>query len=283
MKKEEKYIKKKIFLIKKIKKNKKNRFFSIIKEILKKKVFMKIKHSFEKKTMETIFMEIREGIGGTESEIFTKDIFLMYKRYLELKNFLYDFLVFKTSKNGVKRIILRAKGKNIFKILKDETGVHRIQRIPKTENKGRVHTSTCIVEVYKEEPKQIVEINKKELRIETFKSSGPGGQSVNKTNSAVRIIHIPTGISVECQKERSQIENKRYAMNLLKAKLFSLEDKKEKIISKSRRNKNKKNFSTRSNKIRTYNLAKNKITNHINGRTTNKIKEILNGNLDILF
>ncbi|UOQ33069.1 Peptide chain release factor 1 [Candidatus Vidania fulgoroideae] len=285
MKKIEKYIKKKINLINEIKnKAKNNRFVIPTLEIYKKEIIMKIKNKSNKEEIETIYIEIREGIGGIESEIFTMDIFNMYKKYLEMNKIFYDFLLFKQTKKGAKRVILRVKGKEVYKILKNESGVHRIQRIPKTENKGRIHTSTCIVEVYKENITNNNTITKKEIKIETFKSRGPGGQSVNKTNSAVRITHIPTGITAECQKERSQLENKRYALVLLEAKLNKLEREKIENKNKDERDKNNIAYSTRSSKIRTYNLAKNKIINHINRKTSNKVKDILyNGKIDILF
>ncbi|UOQ37994.1 Peptide chain release factor 1 [Candidatus Vidania fulgoroideae] len=285
MKKIEKYIKKKIKLIKKIKNEfSKNKFSTTAIEIFKKKIIMKIKNISIREKMETVYIEIREGIGGNESEIFTKDIFNMYKKYLEINKIFYDFLLLKKTQNGLKRVIIRLKGKSIYNVLKNESGVHRIQRIPKTERKGRIHTSTCIVEVYKENKTNDKKIIKKEIKIDTFKSRGPGGQSVNKTNSAVRITHIPTGITAECQKERSQLENKRYALIILESKLNKIE--KEKIENKNRNERNKNNvvYSTRSSKIRTYNLAKNKIINHINKKTSNKVKEILyNGRIDILF
>ncbi|UOQ27851.1 Peptide chain release factor 1 [Candidatus Vidania fulgoroideae] len=285
MKKIAKYIKKKIDLIKKIKNEfKENKFAIPTMEILKNKIMIKIKNMSEKEKIETVYIEIREGIGGVESEIFTKDIFNMYKKYLETNKIFYDFLLFKKTKNGLKRIIIRSKGKNIYNVLKNESGVHRIQRIPKTEKKGRIHTSTCIVEIYKENKTNNKEITKKEIKIDTFKSRGPGGQSVNKTNSAVRITHIPTGITAECQKERSQLENKRYALIILESKLDKIEKEKIENKNKNERNKNNAIYSTRSSKIRTYNLAKNKIINHINKKTSNKVKEILyNGRIDILF
>ncbi|MGX7585874.1 peptide chain release factor-like protein [Candidatus Vidania fulgoroideorum] len=264
--------------IKELMKIKNNFFLNSLKMTNKKEIISKISEMIkETKQLETVYMELREGIGGIESEMFCEKLYKMYIKFFERKKILTEVISLKKTTNGIKRIVLRVKGKGIFDDLKDETGVHRIQRVPNSEKRGRVHTSTCIVEVHKVKEQVRSNINRREIKIETYKSSGPGGQSVNKTNSAVRITHIPTGIVVECQKERSQMENRRYAMNLLKAKIDKSEILKKEEKQKSIRENNKIPFSTRSAKIKTYNLVKNTIKNHLNGKKTNRVKEVLDG------
>ncbi|MGX7589427.1 PCRF domain-containing protein [Candidatus Vidania fulgoroideorum] len=271
-----KEIKKKIIKIK----NKNNIFFKIKYKILKKEILKKLMK--KKKNQEKVYIEIRSSIGGTESCIFVENIFNMYKKYFENNRIYYEIFYKKKKFIGIKRIILRIEGDNIYKKFYLENGVHRIQRIPITDNKKRIHTSTCIVEVYKE--KNIKSnFNRKDLRIETFKSSGAGGQHVNKTNSAVRILHLPTGIKVECQKERSQIENKKFAIKLLISKIKLEEEKKKKNKEYIKRKKNINVYSKRSNKIRTYNLINKTVIDH-NIKKKFSIKKILQeGNLNYIF
>ncbi|WP_458659145.1 peptide chain release factor-like protein [Candidatus Vidania fulgoroideorum] len=268
-----------------LKNNKKNLFAIIEKKILKIK--MNEKKNIEKiKKMknEKIYIEIRAGIGGDESCIFVKDIFDMYKKYLENKKIFYEIFFIKKIKIGIKRIIIRIDGLELFNKFFFENGVHRIQRIPKTDSKRRIHTSTCIVEVYKEHDSEEIKFNRKELKIETYKSSGAGGQSVNKTNSAVRIVHLPSGIKVECQKERSQIENKKFALKLLISKIKKEEIKIEMEKKISDRRKKTFLFSSRSNKIRTYNFIRNIITDHFLKKNFSKINDIFkNGRLELIF
>ncbi|MGX7458733.1 peptide chain release factor-like protein [Candidatus Vidania fulgoroideorum] len=265
-------------------KYRRNIYIDIIEDINKKKLVRMIKKVIEiGEKIETIYIEVREGLGGMESELFCKEVYNMYRKFLERKKALIEIISLKETNRGIKRIIIRAKGKRLLKYLRNENGVHRIQRVPKTEKRGRVHTSTCIVEIYEEGKVTKNKVNRRELRIETFKSRGPGGQSVNKTNSAVRITHIPSGISVECQKERSQMENKRYAMILLKAKIEKLEREKEDIRIKERREEKLGDYSIRSSKVKTYNLIKKSIINHINGKRTNKVKQILmDGKIEVI-
>ncbi|QSW38011.1 PCRF domain-containing protein [Candidatus Vidania fulgoroideae] len=271
-------------IIRSLKNYKENKYIDIIRRINKKKLTESIKRliNMEERT-ETLYIEVREGLGGIESEMFCKDIYFMYRKFLERKKAFIEIISSKETSKGFKRIIIKTRGKKLVKVLRGESGVHRIQRIPKTEKKGRVHTSTCIVEVYEEDKIVNNKINRRELRIETFKSRGPGGQSVNKTNSAVRVTHIPSGISVECQRERSQMENKRYAMILLKAKIDKLEEKKLDDEKKNRRKKSLGEYSTRSSKVKTYNLIKSMITNHTNGKRTSKVKQILReGRIEVI-
>ncbi|MGX7589707.1 PCRF domain-containing protein [Candidatus Vidania fulgoroideorum] len=285
MKKEKKLIKLLVERRKIKEKNKyRNIFLDIIERINKKKIIETIKKLMEiQEKTEILYIEIREGLGGIESELFCKEIYNMYRKFLERKKAFIEKISLKETNKGIKRVIIRVKGKRLLRYLKNESGVHRIQRVPKTEKRGRVHTSTCIVEVYEEDKIVKNKINRREIRIETFKSRGPGGQSVNKTNSAVRITHIPSGISVECQKERSQMENKRYAMILLKAKIDRIEDKKKEVRKKIKREEKLEEYSIRSSKVKTYNLIKRKIINHINGKRTNKIKQILeNGQIEVI-
>lgn len=266
MKKKIKKLKKKLRYVNDLIYNKysDNIYIKILKNIIINKIKMK-KNIINKKSKkkENIYFEIRSGIGGKESSMFVKEILCMYKKFFERQKFFYETFFVKNCPNGIKRVILRLNGYNIFKIFIYENGVHRVQRIPKNDKKNRTHTSTCIVEVYREIDKKEISINRKDIIIETYKSSGSGGQHVNKTNSAVRIIHKLTGIKVECQKERSQIENKKFALKLLVAKLKNEEEKRDSKSKNEKRNKNNINYSTRSTKIRTFNFIQNRITDHI--------------------
>ncbi|MGX7589289.1 peptide chain release factor-like protein [Candidatus Vidania fulgoroideorum] len=282
-------IKKKILKLKKnlikinksIKREKKNEYIKIFKKVIIKKIEMKKNKISIKETEDIIYLEVRTGIGGKESSIFVNEIYNMYKKFLERQSFFYEIFFIKKCSFGIKRAILRIIGKNIFGLLKYENGVHRVQRTPVTDKKQRKHTSTCIVEVYKEDIEKNIQINKKELKIETFKSSGSGGQNVNKTNSAVRIIHIPTGIKVECQKERSQIENKRFAIKLLYLKIKKIKEKEKERTINEKREKNNFIFSSRSFKIRTFNFYFNRITDHIIKKNFFILEEVLyNGRLE---
>ncbi|MGX7589569.1 peptide chain release factor-like protein [Candidatus Vidania fulgoroideorum] len=260
------------------KREKKNIFLKINKKILKKKTIKK------KYKIETIYLEIRASIGGNESCTFAKEILNMYKKYLEKKKIYNEYIIEKKNNFGIKRCILKIIGKNIFRKLFFENGVHRVQRIPSTDNKNRTHTSTAIVEVYKQEDEKKNNIKRKDIKIETYKSSGAGGQHVNTTNSAVRITHIPTGIKVECQKERSQIENKRIALRLLISKIMKEKQKIEIEKRISERKKKLFDFSSRSSKIRTYNFIKKYIKDHFLNIKIGNIKTVFeNGNLDKIF
>ena len=231
----------------------------------------------------TCIVEIRAGVGGEEAALFAGDLFRMYSKFAEKKGWRIKIISERKSDlGGIKEISFIMEGKGVYNFMKGEAGVHRVQRIPVTESGGRIHTSTATVAVL-EEPDEIeVKIDPKELEIETFRASGPGGQHVNKTDSAVRIKHIPTGIVVTCQDERSQHMNKEKAMRLLRARIFKLE--KEKLTRKIvEERKSQIGTGDRSEKLRTYNFTQNRVTDHRLGVTIYRLEEILDGDLDILY
>lgn len=227
-----------------------------------------------------VIMEIRAGTGGEEAALFAADLFKMYSKYAEKKGWKVEIANFnETDLGGFKEIVFFIKGKDAFRRLKYESGVHRVQRIPVTESGGRIHTSAATVVVLPEIEEVEIEIKPEDLKIETFRASGKGGQYVNKTESAVRIIHIPTGITVSCQNERSQYQNKQTALKILRARLYQFyKEKTQKEISIER----KKQIGTgdRSEKIRTYNFPQNRVTDHRINYTSYRLDEILNGDLD---
>jgi len=227
-----------------------------------------------------IIMEIRAGTGGDEAALFAADLLRMYLRYAERNNWKYEILdITENELGGIKTAVLRINGKGVYRRLKYESGVHRVQRVPQTESSGRIHTSTATVAVLPEPTDIDIHINEDELKIDTYRASGAGGQHVNKTDSAVRITHLPTGIVVTCQKERSQHQNKEKALNILKAKLFELklEEQQSKIVKER---KSQIGTAERSEKIRTYNFPQNRVTDHRIQYTTYRINEILDGDLD---
>jgi peptide chain release factor 1 len=229
-----------------------------------------------------VFLEIRAGAGGGEAALFAADLLRMYSRYAERNGWMTDILsINETGIGGIKEIIVAIEGERVYSRLKYESGVHRVQRVPTTEAGGRIHTSTATVAVLPEPDDVEVNIDTRDLKIDTYRASGPGGQHVNKTDSAIRITHIPTGIVVQCQEERSQHKNKAKAMRMLKAKLYELEEyKRQNEISSIRRNL--VGSGDRSEKIRTYNFPQGRITDHRIKLTLHKIDAILDGDLEEL-
>jgi len=228
-----------------------------------------------------IFLEIRAGTGGDEAAIFAGDLFRMYSRYAEAQGWQVEVLSENEGEHGgYKEIISRLVGRGAYSRLKFESGAHRVQRVPETESQGRIHTSACTVAVLPE-PEEVeeVEINPAELRVDTYRSSGAGGQHVNKTDSAVRITHLPTGIVVECQDERSQHKNRARAMALLRARLLDAE-RSRREAEHARTRKLLVGSGDRSERIRTYNFPQGRVTDHRINLTLYRLDEILQGDLD---
>ncbi len=226
-----------------------------------------------------VVLEIRGGTGGDEAALFASDLFRMYSRYAERQGWRVEVLnLSETGVGGIKEVIATIEGRSVYGRLKYESGVHRVQRVPATEASGRIHTSTATVAVLPEAEEVDVQIDQKDLRIDTFCSSGPGGQSVNTTYSAVRITHIPTGLVVSQQDEKSQIKNKAKAMKVLRSRLYEMEMRKQQeAIAKDRRTQ--VGTGERSEKIRTYNFRENRITDHRVGYTMHQLTEALDGDL----
>jgi peptide chain release factor 1 len=228
-----------------------------------------------------LFLEVRAGTGGDEAAIFAGDLFRMYSRYAERQGWTVEVLSANQGEHGgYREVISRLAGKGAYSKLKFESGVHRVQRVPETEAQGRIHTSTCTVAVFPE-PEDIgeIEINKAELRIDTFRASGAGGQHVNKTDSAIRITHLPTGIVVECQDERSQHKNRARAMSLLQARLQDAEETKRHTETSEKR-RSLIGTGDRSERIRTYNFPQGRLTDHRINLTLYRLEDIVNGDLD---
>lgn len=227
-------------------------------------------------------VEIRAGTGGDEAAIFAGDLYRMYAKYCEIRGWKTEFIhANETERGGFKEIIFSISGKGAFGKLKFESGVHRVQRVPETESQGRVHTSAASVAILPEAEDIEIEINENELRIDTFRASGSGGQHVNTTDSAIRITHIPSGLVVSCQDEKSQHKNKAKALKVLKARLYDLEIRKQQDDMSSQR-RNMIRSGDRSEKIRTYNFPQSRVTDHRINLTLYRLDEVMNGDLDLL-
>ncbi|PPK52366.1 peptide chain release factor 1 [Marinobacter persicus] len=228
-----------------------------------------------------VFLEIRAGTGGDEAAIFAGDLFRMYSRYAEKHRWQIEILSESEGEHGgYKELIARVVGDGVYGTLKFESGAHRVQRVPETESQGRIHTSACTVAVMPEaDETEAVEINKADLRVDTFRASGAGGQHVNKTDSAIRITHLPTGLVVECQEERSQHKNRAKAMSLLASRLRNIEqEKQQKNMAETR--KSLVGSGDRSERIRTYNFPQGRVTDHRINLTLYKLDEVIAGDLD---
>jgi peptide chain release factor 1 len=226
-----------------------------------------------------VILEIRAGTGGDEAALFVADVFRMYSRYAEGQRWRVEILSSNpTGIGGFKEVIALIEGKGVYSRLKYESGVHRVQRVPATEASGRIHTSTITVAVLPEAEEVEVQINEKDIRKDTFCSSGPGGQSVNTTYSAIRLTHIPTGLVVSCQDEKSQIKNFAKALRVLRSRIYEIEmEKQHKALSDERRSM--VGTGDRSEKIRTYNFRENRVSDHRIGLTLHRLEDIMNGHI----
>jgi peptide chain release factor 1 len=229
-----------------------------------------------------VIVEIRAGTGGQEAALFADDLFRMYSRFAELREWKLEMIDLNdTGLGGIKEVVFSLSGNEVYGDMKFESGVHRVQRVPSTEASGRVHTSAASVAILPEAEDVQIEINSADLKIDIYRSGGAGGQNVNKVETAVRITHMPTGIVVQCQDERSQLKNRQKAMKVLKARLYDLELKKQSAEISAQR-KTMVGSGDRSDKIRTYNFPQNRVTDHRIGLTLYNLSGIIEGNLDEL-
>jgi peptide chain release factor 1 len=236
----------------------------------------------DEKNINAIIFEIRAGVGGEEAALFARDLWRMYSKFFEKNNFkviVYDEE--KTDLGGIKYLTAEVRGNNIYNLMKNEAGVHRVQRVPITEKGGRIHTSAASVAVLPKIEGNQIDIKESDLEIEYYRASGPGGQNVNKVETAVRIRHKPTNIVVSCQSERTQQRNKEIALQILKSKIWELEQEK---ITNQLSSERKKQIGTqdRSEKIRTYNFQQNRVTDHRINKSWYNLEKILNGDLEII-
>jgi peptide chain release factor 1 len=238
--------------------------------------------SKDQEQVKNTFLEIRAGTGGEEAALFARDLFTMYMKYAEKMRWKTELLNMSMSDmGGFKEVVMAVESPDAYQKLKHESGVHRVQRVPETESQGRIHTSAVTVAVLAEPEELDLRINAEDLRIDVYRSSGPGGQHVNTTDSAVRITHVPTGLVVTCQDEKSQHKNKAKAMRVLRARLKErMEEEKEQEVSEER--KKQVGSGDRSERIRTYNFPQSRVTDHRVGLTLYKLEDVLAGNLDPL-
>jgi peptide chain release factor 1 len=227
-----------------------------------------------------VIVEIRAGTGGEEAGLFAADLFRMYQRYAETRGWAVDVISHSpTDLGGFKEIVFEVEGRGAYSRLKWESGVHRVQRVPDTEASGRIHTSTATVAVLPEMDEIEVQIPEQDVRIDVFRSSGPGGQSVNTTDSAVRLTHLPTGIVISCQDEKSQLQNRRKALQVLRARLYQAEVERQQTAQGETR-RSQVGSGERAEKIRTYNYPQNRVTDHRIGLTLHRLDGVLAGDLD---
>jgi peptide chain release factor 1 len=227
-----------------------------------------------------VIVEIRAGTGGDEAGLFAAELFRLYSRWAETHRFKLEMMnMNETGLRGIKEVIFSVKGKGAFSRLKYESGVHRVQRVPVTESQGRIHTSAATVAVLPEADEIEVQVNENDIRIDVFRASGPGGQGVNTTDSAVRLTHVPSGIVIECQDERSQLQNRAKAMRILRTKLYDMEQQRQ-FEEMGAARKNQIRSGDRSEKIRTYNFPQNRVTDHRINMTVYQLDAVMNGEID---